>query len=169
MDKGENMANKKLSAAERFANLVNSQKQDGSLQIDEAKLELSEQIFNAMESEGVTEAELARRLGTSRAYINKVLQGATNFTIETLVKIGLALDCEFRFEFIPNNQQIEKEPLDEDVIYVEVEEIREPEYMTPFAYPFDTIRNVVDLNNFVVGRKRDISISSAANQELALS
>jgi transcriptional regulator with XRE-family HTH domain len=94
------MSSKKLTAAERFAKLGENLKKDGRLQIDEAKLQLSEQIFQTMENKGISESELSRRLDVSRAYINKVLQGDTNFTIETLVKIGIALDCEFKFSFV---------------------------------------------------------------------
>jgi hypothetical protein len=36
----------------------------------------------------------------SRSYVNKILQGSTNFTIETPVKIGIAPEAEFRFEFV---------------------------------------------------------------------
>jgi transcriptional regulator with XRE-family HTH domain len=99
------MSNKKLTGAERFANLVKKQKRDGSLQIDMAKLELSEQVFQIMENKGMSEAELARRLKVSRAYVNKILQGSTNFTIETLVKIGIALDSKFTFEFVEEDSE----------------------------------------------------------------
>lgn len=100
------MSNKKLTAAERFAKLGERLREDGRIQIDEAKLGLSEQIFQAMENKGISEAELSRRLEVSRAYVNKVLQGDTNFTIETLVKIGIALDCEFKFEFVDNQKAL---------------------------------------------------------------
>ncbi|MFV0387487.1 MAG: transcriptional regulator [Pyrinomonadaceae bacterium] len=93
------MKKQDLTAAERFAAMSERLKKDGSFQIEEAKVEISEQVFVLMEDKGISEAELARRLGTSRAYVNKVLQGSTNFTIESLVKIGLALDCELKLEF----------------------------------------------------------------------
>lgn len=115
------MANKKQTVTERFANLVEKHKQDGSLQIDEAKLELSEQIFQAMENKGISEAELSRCLNVSRSYINKILQGDTNFTIETLVKIGIALDCKFEFRFVPKVQ--EADVFDTEIIYIEEETI----------------------------------------------
>ncbi len=98
------MSNKKLTAAEQFANLGERLRKDGRLQIDAAKFELSEQIFQAMEDKGISEAELSRRLGVSRAYINKILQGNANLTIESLVKIGRALDCEFTFGFVDNQK-----------------------------------------------------------------
>lgn len=104
------MSKKKLTAAEWFTEFGKELEQDGSLQIDAAKLELSEQIFQLMENKGITEAELARRLKVSRAYVNKVLQGSTNFTIETLVKIGIALKAEFRFEFVSEPDLVESMP-----------------------------------------------------------
>jgi transcriptional regulator with XRE-family HTH domain len=122
------MSNKKLSAAEWFAEFTKKLEQDGRLQIDAAKLELSEQIFKAMEANQVSEAELSRRLGVSRAYVNKILQGDTNFTIETLVKIGIALGAEFKFEFVPEtrkeepkNVEIEDDFSGADIVYVEKE------------------------------------------------
>ena len=98
------MSNEKLTVAERFEELHNRQKQRDSYHVNAAKFELSEQIFQAMEDKGVTEAELSRRLCVSRAYINKILQGNANLTIESLVKIGRALDCEFTFGFVDNQK-----------------------------------------------------------------
>jgi transcriptional regulator with XRE-family HTH domain len=55
----------------------------------------TEDICVAMERAGVSRAELARRLGTSQAYVTKVLRGDANFTIKTMVRLALALDMEF--------------------------------------------------------------------------
>lgn len=93
------MIRKKLTAAERFQEMLAEAKQHDAFHVDAAKVELSEQIYIAMEEMGVTEAELSRRLGVSRAYVNKVLKGAANLTIESLVKIGRSLGCEFKFAF----------------------------------------------------------------------
>jgi len=90
---------KKTSAAQEFKEMLSPTESQLDLKIDAAKLELSEQIFNAMQESGVTEAELARRLGVSRAYVNKILKGTANLTIESLVRIGVALGCEFQFSF----------------------------------------------------------------------
>jgi transcriptional regulator with XRE-family HTH domain len=75
-----------------------------------AKLEISEQVFQIMENKGISEAELARRLKVSRAYVNKILQGSTNFTIESLVKIGIALKAGFKFEFVSEFDSVESMP-----------------------------------------------------------
>lgn len=58
-----------------------------------------------MNQQGVSNAELARRLGKSRAYVTKLLRGTTNFTLESLVRIGRALSCEVEFELLPKPAQ----------------------------------------------------------------
>jgi len=56
-----------------------------------AILDFTEALYIAMEEQGVTRAELARRLGTSQAYITRVLGGHANFTLKTMSKLALAL------------------------------------------------------------------------------
>jgi DNA-binding Xre family transcriptional regulator len=54
--------------------------------------ELTEDICRLMEEKQISRAELARRLGTSRAYVTKLLDGNANFTLATMVKLAMALD-----------------------------------------------------------------------------
>ena len=88
---------KKPSAAQEFKEMLASAESRIDFKIDAAKLELSEQIYSAMEEAGISEAELARRLNVSRAYVNKILKGTANLTIESLVRIGTALGRKFEF------------------------------------------------------------------------
>ena len=59
-----------------------------------AILDFTEALYIAMEEQGVTRAELARRLGTSQAYITRVLGGNANFTLKTMSKLALALGLQ---------------------------------------------------------------------------
>ena len=59
-----------------------------------AVLDFTEALFIAMEEQGVTRAELARRLGTSQAYITRVLGGHANFTLKSMSKLALALGLQ---------------------------------------------------------------------------
>ncbi|MCR4330833.1 MAG: helix-turn-helix domain-containing protein, partial [Patescibacteria group bacterium] len=52
---------------------------------------VTEDILVAMEDCGVTKAELANRLGKSKARISQLLSGDTNMTIGTLSDIAFAL------------------------------------------------------------------------------
>ncbi len=93
------MSAKKPTIAEEFQAMLEEMKQHDTYHVEAAKLEISEQVYVAMEEKGISEAELSRRLGVSRAYVNKILQGSANLTIESLVKIGRALGCELIIEF----------------------------------------------------------------------
>ncbi|HVG10950.1 MAG TPA: helix-turn-helix transcriptional regulator [Thermoanaerobaculia bacterium] len=53
--------------------------------------EFGEDVCRLMEEQGVSRAELARRLGTSRAYVTKLLGGNANFTLQTMAKVAMAL------------------------------------------------------------------------------
>lgn len=59
---------------------------------DEPVTEFVEEVCHLMEEKNVSRAELARRLGTSRAYVTKLLDGNANFTLATMVKVAMALD-----------------------------------------------------------------------------
>jgi plasmid maintenance system antidote protein VapI len=54
-------------------------------------IELTEDVCRRMEEQKISRAELARRLGTSRAYVTKLLDGNANFTLATMVKLAMAL------------------------------------------------------------------------------
>jgi transcriptional regulator with XRE-family HTH domain len=57
-----------------------------------AVTQFTEDLCRLMEEKKVSRAELARRIGTSRAYITKLLGGNANFTLMTMVKLAMALD-----------------------------------------------------------------------------
>ncbi|HEY3571357.1 MAG TPA: helix-turn-helix transcriptional regulator [Thermoanaerobaculia bacterium] len=55
-------------------------------------IEFTEDLDRLMKEKKVSRAELARRIGSSRAYITKLLGGGANFTLHTMVKLAMALD-----------------------------------------------------------------------------
>ncbi len=60
------------------------------------EIEFTEELCRVMEEQGVSRAELARRVGTSAAYITKILRGTTNFSLATMAKLARALGMELR-------------------------------------------------------------------------
>lgn len=95
------LANERKTTSEQFSDLLQRAEQSDAFQIDRLKLEISERIYATMKQQRTSNAELARRLGKSRAYVTKLLRGTTNFTLESLVRIGRALSCEVEFELLP--------------------------------------------------------------------
>lgn len=63
-----------------------------------AREDFIDNLYARMAERRVSRAELARRLGTSRAYVSKVLSGSENLTIDTMARLSRAVGCEVRFE-----------------------------------------------------------------------
>ncbi len=85
---------------ERFADLVERIQAGEAYPREAARHEISEQIFKKMRRGKVGKAELARRLGTSRSYVTRMLQGNGNFTLDKMADIARALGCEFELRFV---------------------------------------------------------------------
>ena len=68
------------------------------LQADRIKMELFSIVEKTMEKDGVSQAEVARRIGARRYNINKVMRGKDPVSVEFLLKIaeGLGLDLELK-------------------------------------------------------------------------
>jgi transcriptional regulator with XRE-family HTH domain len=69
---------------------------------DTAALRAAEEIFLAMERLDISRAELARRLGTSAAYVTKILRGNANFTLASLARLARALEGELKIHIAPS-------------------------------------------------------------------
>lgn len=92
------MPNKIESALEKsslFATLFAEAEKRDEYHVAGIKIEIAEQIYTMMEKRGVSQSDLARRLGKNRAYISKILKGTTNFTVDTLVRIARKLNAEW--------------------------------------------------------------------------
>ncbi len=70
-----------------------------------AILAFTEDLTHAMEREGVSRAELARRLGSTPAYVTKILRGNVNFTLATMVRLARALGAELQVQLVPGAQE----------------------------------------------------------------
>lgn len=76
----------------RYRRLFDEAESDVNYWLAGPVLEFSDELSQWMEEKKVSRAELARRIGTSRAYITKLLGGNANFTLLTMVKLAMALD-----------------------------------------------------------------------------
>lgn len=57
-------------------------------------IRFTEELVALMNKKSLTRSALAEKINVSPAYITKVLKGDTNFTLDTMVKIATALDCD---------------------------------------------------------------------------
>jgi transcriptional regulator with XRE-family HTH domain len=72
------------------------------MELAQAKLMLSELIFDLRLSKKMSQKELARVMGVSQPYIAKIEDGEENLTIETIVKLFSALGM--RLEIRPGKR-----------------------------------------------------------------
>ena len=64
-------------------------------------LEFIDALVAQMDAKGVSGAELARRMGTSRAWVSRVLAGDCNLTAATMGKLAFALGMRVTTQFVP--------------------------------------------------------------------
>lgn len=64
--------------------------------VEGAIIDFTEELCRVMDESGVSRAELARRIGSSPAYITKILRGNSNFTLSSMVRVSRALEHEVR-------------------------------------------------------------------------
>ena len=64
-------------------------------------LEFIDRLVAEMDSQGVSAAELARRMGTSRAWVSRVLRGENNLTVASMGKLAFALGMRVTTELAP--------------------------------------------------------------------
>jgi transcriptional regulator with XRE-family HTH domain len=71
-----------------------------------AILDFTEKIVDKMHKTGLSRAELAQKLGVSKPFVTKLLNGNPNMTIKTMVSIAHALECELGVELCPKGFEI---------------------------------------------------------------
>jgi hypothetical protein len=72
-------------------------------------LEATELISSVMEANGVTKAELARKLKKSKAFVTQCLSGDQNLTLRTLADILTALQYQAQLGAVPcSSEQVSK-------------------------------------------------------------
>lgn len=64
------------------------------------------QAEEALKDEKMTRADLARKMGVSRAHVSKILNETGNFQLETIAKLSVALNRDIAFRFIRKTEQV---------------------------------------------------------------
>lgn len=83
--------------------------QDPAYRVEYLKQVFSEDVGRLMAEQGINQAELARRLGVSRAYVTRLFNGTFNPTVETLTKVALALDARVELRLVPKDDGAPKQ------------------------------------------------------------
>lgn len=79
---------------------------DLEFKIEEAKIAFAVELSKQLDHEGIIRRELADNIGTSPAYITKVLRGESNLTIESMIKLSAAAKGELHIHVAPKNSSM---------------------------------------------------------------
>ena len=81
---------KDINGASLFREVLAETPKDERLQM-EWSFNISDVIDDALQKQGITKKELAKRTGTSCAAVSRWLSGGHNFTLSTLARISAVL------------------------------------------------------------------------------
>lgn len=84
---------------------VEEAKKSDSYWVEKAKLDFSLGLEKQRRASNFTYAAIAKKIGTSAAYITKVFRGDTNVTIETMVKLARATGGRLDIQIVENSSQ----------------------------------------------------------------
>jgi len=68
--------------------------------VESAKLDFAMKLEKQIRQSNLSYATLAKKIGTSAAYISKIFRGDTNMTIETMVKLTRASGARLNIEIV---------------------------------------------------------------------
>ncbi len=73
-------------------------KRELSIEVEKAKLSISEKLVEVREKMGLTQVELAKKMGVSQQLVSRIENSSDNLTLETLVKFFLILGMTLKVE-----------------------------------------------------------------------
>lgn len=94
-----------LSLEERIKARSEERKEDPQYYVNALKVDFAEAVARQLEATGISRAKIAERLGTSRAYVtkmlNEVLLAGPNLTMQSMARLAFALRVKIEPRFIP--------------------------------------------------------------------
>jgi transcriptional regulator with XRE-family HTH domain len=79
------------------------------LVFDDITHKVVSELHTFIEKSGISQRELASRLGVSEAHVSKTLSGDRNITLKTLAKILSAVGGELQVKIIGNHAHVQEE------------------------------------------------------------
>lgn len=85
-----------------FASLYAKLEASPSYRAEKLAVAFLAELNASMHEQGISNAELARRIGASAAYVTKVFRGPSNLSVETLAKLADAVGCQVHLHLAKN-------------------------------------------------------------------
>src|SRR5687767_8933278 len=82
-----------------FSGLIREARTRDDYSIEDAILGFTAQLYALMKEKGMSQADLAAKIGASQPYVARILNGNDNFTIATMVKLAQAVGARMQIVF----------------------------------------------------------------------
>lgn len=102
------MSDKAQPFKEWFENLEDELKDDPRYALEDVLLDFSEMICKAMEEQGISKSELAKKMGKQPSWLSRILGANHNLTFLTAVEIASTLNMELNISWKPIKQPATK-------------------------------------------------------------
>jgi len=99
-----------MKLEEKFDRWMNDAEKSEDFQVEKLILHFTEEVVSAMKVRNMSQADLARMLEKSPAYVSKMLAGETNFTLRSLVRIARALDLRLQLGLVERGVHTHRKP-----------------------------------------------------------
>ena len=70
------------------------------LRQEELIIEVTEALARALRSSGLTQSELAARLGKTKGFVSQIMGGGNNLTLRTLADVAGAIGCRVQVKLV---------------------------------------------------------------------
>jgi transcriptional regulator with XRE-family HTH domain len=70
------------------------------LRQEELIVEVTEALARALRSSGLTQSELAARLGKTKGFVSQIMGGGNNLTLRTLADVAGAIGCRVQVKLV---------------------------------------------------------------------
>lgn len=89
-----------MAINKKLATYLAERKKTDVYWVESAKLDFAMALEKQIRLAGLSYASLAKKIGSSAAYISKIFRGDTNMTIETMVKLTRASGARLNIEIV---------------------------------------------------------------------
>jgi transcriptional regulator with XRE-family HTH domain len=140
----QNRQQKPIGTFNSFEELFQRAEERTGYWVELAKLEFTEEMLAGMRDRGIKKSQLAAALGAKPAFVTRLVSGHNNFTLETMVRIAQALNCEFRCHLQPAGTKacwidvLQQEPARPSTVWAP-DEFRKPETVRPDLAPNEAL------------------------------
>ncbi len=90
-----------------FKDVIAAATESAELDVEGAKIDFALELARLIESQGLSRAQFAQKLGVTKPMVTRILRGDSNLTIGTMVRAAHAAGGKLHLHIAPENQSVQ--------------------------------------------------------------